>query len=251
MKLRAYILHLTRATGRKENAQRLLESCGVDGEIWPAVDGKQLSNSDMAAVVGSRLFEPDYPFPLKVGEVGCFLSHRQIWAEIIRCDLDYGLVFEDDVELDLNTFDEALDLGGRYVSTYGYVQLQNRRPEGPSQLIDRAGDCTLTQPMITPVRASAQLISREAAQSLLKASKKFDRPVDTFVQSHWHTGLKPAVIYPSGVSTISEKLDGSTIQSGHKPLSEKLYREIARFRYRRAVKRFSRYSLASDGADTP
>jgi len=61
--------------------------------------------------------------------------------------------------------------------------------------------------------------------------------VDAFVQAHWHTGLRPAAIHPAGVRTIAESLDGSTIQSGRKSLSERLGREVARFLYRRRVAR--------------
>jgi GR25 family glycosyltransferase involved in LPS biosynthesis len=254
MQVHVFVLHLARASARRDNAQALLENAqdiaGTTGELWPAVDGSTLSASELSSRVGSNLFDPAYPFPLKNGEIGCFLSHRAIWAEIIRRDLDAGLVFEDDVTLDTEVFAKAFGLAAKHVSKIGYVQLQNRPTKGTAHLVERRGPCSLNVPTITPVRASAQLISKSAAERLLSESENFDRPVDTFVQSHWFTGFRPGVIYPSGVSTISESLDGSTIQIRPKSFFEKLQREKNRFFYRRAVAKHSRASRASETPDS-
>ena len=244
MSAHAFVLHLTRARKRRDNAHALLKSCGVPGEIWAAVDGAALDPADLSADLRADLFDPAYPFPLKTGEVGCFLSHRQIWAEILHRNLDYALVFEDDVVLDKDVFPDALDLAARHVQNFGVVQLQNQHPQGPARLIDVQGACQLTFPTVTPVRLSAQLISRRGAAKLLENAGTFDRPVDTYVQSHWFTGLRPAVVYPGGIRTISDQLDGSTIQGGRKSLPERLWREVARFVYRRRIARLSKNSTA-------
>jgi len=244
MAAHAFVLHLARAQARRENAQALLADCGMPGEIWPAVDGGALPTDDLTAQVGAEIFAPTYPFSLRPGEVGCFLSHRQIWAEIIRRDLDYALVLEDDVALDPSVFPQALALAERKVKALGYIQLQTRPPRGPAMLLDQDGRCRLTQPVVTPVRASAQIISRSGARLLLEKSTRFDRPVDTYVQSHWFTGLRPGVVFPAGVQTISDQLEGSTIQVGRKSMWERVWRECARAIYRYRLARFSRQSRA-------
>lgn len=241
----AFVLHLTRARARADTARLLLDTCGLAGEIWEAVDGSRLSSGDLTGLVVEQVFEPRYPFMLNPGEIGVFLSQRQIWAEILRRNLDYALLFEDDVLLDPETFAGALRLASRNVMTYGYVQLQNRPVEGKHKLVDMEGPAIMTVPETTPLRASAQLISASAARLLLDQSDRFDRPVDTFVQSHWHTGLRPAVVYPSGVQTISDQLEGSTIQTRTKrTVMETLKREVSRTLYRRQVAQFSRQSSA-------
>ena len=246
--MRVYVLHLLRAEKRRANARRLLETCvetcGLAGEIWPAVDGAQMSSSDLEATIGSNLFAPPYPFTLRNGEIGCFLSHRQIWGEILRRGEDSALIIEDDAGLDPDLFPTALDLAARHVQDLGYIQLQTRPPRAPSTLIDKSGACALIAPQIGGLRTSAQVVSKSAAARLLALSSPFDRPVDTFVQSHWHTGLRAAMIAPSGVLEIADQLDGSTIQGADRPLAEKLRREIARGLYRRAVRRASRTSSA-------
>ena len=41
--------------------------------------------------------EPYHGRPLTYGEIGCFMSHFNIWTEIVERDLDMSLVFEDDI----------------------------------------------------------------------------------------------------------------------------------------------------------
>ena len=245
MQLRAYILHLTRATARRENAQALLRSCGVTGGLWPAVDGANMSSTDLSDVVGARLLDPEYPFPLKTGEIGCFLSHRQIWADLQSRPEDAALIIEDDAAIEAETFGLALDLATSNIAKLGYIQFQTRITDGPAALADTNGPCQLTVPQLGGLRTTAQMVSKEAAAHLLHLTEIIDRPVDTFVQSHWHTLLRPARIYPSGISDIADTLDGSTIQGGaKKPLLAKITREVARSRYRRAVARLSAASVA-------
>ena len=61
---RAFVLHLARAEKRRANARDLLETCGLNGEIWPAVDGAAVSARDLDATVGTHIFDPPYPFEI-------------------------------------------------------------------------------------------------------------------------------------------------------------------------------------------
>jgi hypothetical protein len=88
------------------------------------------------------------------------------------------------------------------------------------------------------------MVSWDAADHLLRLTESFDRPVGTFVQSHWHTGLRPAAIHPSGISDIADTLDGPTMQGRARGVLKKLRREWARYRYRQVVTRASRESGA-------
>jgi len=241
---RAFVLHLTRAKARRDNARTVLAGCGMEGEIWPAVDGGALSSTDLAACVGAQLFAPAYPFGLSAGEIGRFLSHRQVWAEIVRRDLDFGLIVEDDAALTPDPYANALRLALANIDTLGLIQFQTRPSDGAATLVDTVGPCVLSVPQEAGLFSTAQMVSWEAADHLLHLSESFDRPVDTFLQSHWHTRLRPAAIYPSGISDIADTLDGPSVQGRARGVLENLRREWACYRYRRAVTRASRKSGA-------
>ena len=241
---RAFVLHLPRATARRDNARAVLAECGMDGEIWPAVDGRAMSSTDLAACVGARIFAPAYPFGLGAGEIGRFLSHRQVWAEIVRRDLDFGLIVEDDAALTPDPYANALRLALANIDTLGLIQFRTRPSDGAATLVDTVGPCVLSVPQEAGLFSTAQMVSWEAADHLLHLSESFDRPVDTFLQSHWHTGLRPAAIHPSGISDIADTLDGPSVQGRARGVLENLRREWACYRYRRAVTRASRKSGA-------
>src|SRR6056297_2824506 len=143
MKMRAYVLHLERATARRANAQALLENCGLEGQIWPAVDGAKCASEDFENAVGAGLFDPPYPFALKTGEIGCFLSHRQIWADMQRHGAAAALIIEDDAGLDPETISQALHLAHRHIETLGYIQFQTRPPKGPATSLEATADMAL------------------------------------------------------------------------------------------------------------
>ena len=126
MELHAFVLHLARATGRRANAQSLKQACTATHgfaqvDVWPAVDGSAIPSDELSAIIGAHLFKPAYPFSLRSGEIGCFLSHRNIWSEMQSRDIDAALIVEDDAGLTLETFTQAIALASRHVGQLGLV----------------------------------------------------------------------------------------------------------------------------------
>jgi len=236
MKIKPFVIHLARATQRRVQVQQLLTRLGPDSQIVDAVDGAALPKAELSAAYQPDLHAPRYPFALRPGEIGCFLSHRSVWKTLLASDAEAALILEDDVELNKD-FDAALDLAQRHVGDFGYIQLQNRDCDGDE--IDRQDGYRLIRPQITPLRTSGQLVSRAAAKRLLEASSPFDRPVDTFLQMHWYTGLHLGVVTPACLTDRTAETGGSTIGAS-KPLLEKLQREWKRVSYRARVKRHSK-----------
>ncbi len=91
---------------------------------------------------------------------------------------------------------------------YALAPAMRRRP-GAGQRV------TLNHPSAPPLRALAQFVSNAAARRLLAVTERFDRPVDTFLQMSWITGVELLTFTPSGVYEISERarrLDDSAPQ---------------------------------------
>lgn len=235
MKIKPFVIHLARATQRRAQVEQLLQRLGPDSEIIDAVDGAALSQDQLTLAYQPNQLAPRYPFSLRPGEIGCFLSHRNAWTSLLDSDADAALILEDDVELN-GDFDAALSLATQHLAKNGYIQLQTRTCEGEE--LDHQDSYALILPRITPLRTSGQLVSRSAAESLLTATAPFDRPVDTFLQMHWHTDIHIAVITPACLTDRTAETGGSTIGS-QKPLLEKVQREWKRARYRSKVKHHS------------
>lgn len=235
--IETFVIHLARATSRRAQVDHLMDSTPYPSQILNAMDGALVPESQRVADISeTQLFAPRYPFALGPGEYGCFQSHRVAWKMIVDKGLDAALILEDDVAL-TDGFEAALKLASDHLEMFGYIQFQVRSVN-ESRVVAQVGGVSIVQPRVTPLRTSAQLVSRTAAQSLLDMTTQIDRPVDTFLQSHWHTGLHLTCVVPSGVEDRTAETGGSTISS-KRSIWAKAKREVLRNVYRRGVKRLS------------
>jgi glycosyl transferase, family 25 len=238
-RIEAFIIHLARAGQRRAQVQRIAAASPVPAQILDAVDGQLLNKADSDAVYVRRLLRPAYPFALSQAEIACFMSHRRAWREIADRNLDAGLVFEDDVEIDGELFSKAFEAGKKLIGKGCYLQFQVRNVPVKGRIIQRNQDVTVFHPPVAPLRASGQMIDRRAALALLASAERFDRPVDALVQMQWLTGVAVSVVMPSGLTEKSALIGGTTIQQRNKTVMQRIAHEVLRPIYRQSVSRLS------------
>jgi GR25 family glycosyltransferase involved in LPS biosynthesis len=232
--MKFFIIHLARAEQRKSNVERLRKIVPGDAEVIDAVDARNLSEDEIRKVSdGGRIFPP-YPFSLRPSEIACFMSHRKAWDLIARGDDAGAFILEDDVVLTEPEFGRAIALSQTHAGEEDFVRFPYKKREKPSRVVAKDGATCLFEPSVCGLGMQAQFVGRSAAVRLLKATERFDRPVDTLLQMTWLTGQIGLSVSPSGVREISQDIGGSTIGE-RKSISGKLYREIARPSYRFAL----------------
>lgn len=244
MRHAAFVISLERATQRLAHARTLLTQISLPAEILPAVDGNAMSAEEISAVYQRVVHKPRYPAGLRTGEIGCFLSHRAAWRMIVERDLDAALILEDDVRINQDQLAASIELLMTDCPDEAYVQFPVRRLPKAVRQVARGPRCRLVCPQVTPLRTSGQWVSRAAARRLLNCTQVFDRPVDTFLQMHWITGLRLLAIEPSGLSDLTAEL-GTTIGTD-KPgrlsferISNNLSRAVNRSWYRWQIAQLS------------
>ncbi|XP_051557514.1 procollagen galactosyltransferase 2 [Myxocyprinus asiaticus] len=135
-----YLINLKRRADRRDRMLHSFEVLGIDVTLTDAVDGKALNSSQLRALGIEML--PGYKDPyskrvLTKGEIGCFLSHYNIWKKVVELRQQQVLVMEDDVRFEpnfksrLNTIMEDIKQSGLewnliYV---GRKRLQIKHPE--------------------------------------------------------------------------------------------------------------------------
>lgn len=242
----AFIIHLERSSQRLPQVERLRAALPCASEIFPACDGALLSQAEVDRAYRRGLHAPHYPFALNRGEIGVFLSHRAVWRTIVERGLDYALTFEDDATLDPALFARTLALAAQSRKSWSYALAPSEKTFVRGAVLAEGEGVALIRPDSPPLRAIAQFVSRAAAEKLLAATAPFDRPVDTFLQMAWVTGVDLLALQPSGVRDGSAALGGSTIQPKKKPLMQKLARETLRPLYRAQVSLWSRFARRPD-----
>uniref|UniRef100_A0A914W2S2 Glycosyltransferase 25 family member n=1 Tax=Plectus sambesii TaxID=2011161 RepID=A0A914W2S2_9BILA len=95
-----YLINLARRPERLAKMRQAFALLGIEYQLWPAVDGRNLSE-DVLMARGVRMMpnyeDPYFKRPLKLGEIGCFLSHYDIWRDAKQNGYERVIVFEDDL----------------------------------------------------------------------------------------------------------------------------------------------------------
>lgn len=70
---------------------------------FDAIDGQNLTAKDLSSIHFLFGFEdPYFKRPMKMGEIGCFLSHFKLWNDIIQQGYQRAIILEDDVRFAAN-----------------------------------------------------------------------------------------------------------------------------------------------------
>ncbi|NKJ08890.1 glycosyltransferase family 25 protein [Rhizobium sp. SG741] len=238
MNIKALTIHLARAEKRRAQVEVLSSVLPFPSAIVDAVDGRLISEQERCRFYRPYLYRPFYPFTLSDNEVACFLSHRTAWQTIVNDNLDAALILEDDAAVDEH-FSASLTLALASLKQGDFIRFPVRDGREYGRLIARAESTSLIEPICPGLGMVAQLISRDAAIKLLKASERIDRPVDVFLQMAWMTAVVPKSVVPSGVQEISACLGGSTLKQDKTWLS-KCRHEILRPIYRTKIARYAK-----------
>lgn len=94
-----FVIHLDHETDKRTRLEEQLRREHLQYEFVPGVDGQ---NGDLSQYHFSVLPSWSEPFTRKTmtrGEVGCALSHYQLWKRIVDEHLPYTLILEDDTVL--------------------------------------------------------------------------------------------------------------------------------------------------------
>jgi GR25 family glycosyltransferase involved in LPS biosynthesis len=82
-----------------------IEKLMIEGIIMPS------SNADITFQDKERLtYMPKFRRFIKAGEFGCFLSHISIWKDIVKNNIDYAVILEDDVLFEKEEFERNMKI---------------------------------------------------------------------------------------------------------------------------------------------
>jgi len=186
--LRTYVVNLRRRTDRRARMTRILprELEPVFTSDWDSLfDGADLDHRRLDAA-GYQTFRwqidssnPWWSRPLKLGEIGCTLSHLACWQHAADTGAEHILILEDDVVLSpvfltgLLTSLRALDRQRFDLLYLGRYPLEPDKPAGPGLVSPGYSHCTF-----------AYLLRRSALRPLLDARLDLAIvPVDEFLPS--------------------------------------------------------------------
>lgn len=194
-----FVISLPSATQRKKIIESHLKKHGLQYEIFSAIDGRNTdpNTSTLYAGLWRRLF---FGKDLTGGEWGCLLSHRAVLQHIVDQDIDAAIILEDDVTLN-DRFSECVEMLMQHQDKWSLIRLFD-----PKKKKLLTAPKTEILPLNAPYKtyrlqnsyggAFAYLITKNAAEKLLKAMRKNYMPVDMIMGQPWITGIEITTVLP-------------------------------------------------------
>ncbi len=121
--LPVFIISLANATERRERITHIMNELGLEFTFEDAVDGREFN------VLQQEIYDPKkrlryFAKHLTGGDIGCTLSHKNIYQKIINQKIPQALILEDDIIIHdgfLETLREILFTDIPYDPPYRYA----------------------------------------------------------------------------------------------------------------------------------
>ena len=109
-KIKTYIINLKESTDRKEYMEEVMAPFGwLDIEYIEAVNGKQMSDSELRESFDQDKAKRHYGRELRPGEIGCTLSHKKCAQMLLDSDHHCALFLEDDLLWQTEKLEKVFD----------------------------------------------------------------------------------------------------------------------------------------------
>jgi glycosyl transferase family 25 len=209
-----YVVSLRSAAVRRARCAETLGRLGVSFDFFDAVDGAALSEAEMAAVYDAERNAREFKRPLSRGEIGCALSHYELWKRIAADEHGGAVILEDDFEA-AEQLPELLRQICSAPLENCMVKLFALGPVGGPQVALLSDGYRLVMPDRVPGQTLGYTVDRAAAAALAALALPMGRPVDMEIKHWWQFDVPVLVVQPTALR-VNLKQTGSAIETDRK-----------------------------------
>jgi len=193
-RLLTLVINLDRAVERRERITAQLQQLGLPWTRLPAVDARQLTDAQRAALDTVAYRRKHGMAPLD-GELGCYLSHVEAMRRLLASDCEFALVLEDDV-LPATQLPGVLRALMAHPERWDMVKLSAVHSGTPIPVLRLTEQHALAVMLSRCTGSSAYLVNRRAAQAYSDGLLPMSLPYDHVFDQGWHWGLKVRMVSP-------------------------------------------------------
>lgn len=199
-----FVINLAHSSARWHHVSQQLDRLQLPYERIEAVYGKALSESQIDAVFSNQLADKYFHYRLTRGEIGCYLSHIKAWQRIVEDGLDFGIVLEDDINIDA-LFAHVPYRIAAFKSAWDVIKLAAPFKDQPYDIIETDDRLNVVHyRRKPPMGACAQAISINGARHLLRLRPPIFRPVDVDLQWSFELGICTYGLVPYTVNNTHQ-----------------------------------------------
>jgi glycosyl transferase family 25 len=230
--LSIFVISLKESVQRRKRIKNHLDYLGLTFEWFDAVNGKNLSDSEINTLCDTEEIKK-HPIWLSRGAIGCALSHYYLYLEIIKRNLPYALVLEDDIILEnkfLPCFDnlvsslQSSEIVALFYQSKKPLKLISTSKKSINDYYSTYHPLRIGQPLST----GAYVITLDACKSLSKVILPIRFAADSWGYYHELGAFESLrCVYPRPVDSTDE---ASTIQYRNQNWKFNLKKIIERYK---------------------
>lgn len=223
--MKFYIINLKHDKDRKKHMISLCNSLNITPEIINAIYGKELPNVEDYINCNKEISIKRIQRILCPGEIGCIMSHQNIYKKMIEENIQYATVLEDDVDLSedikyFTTFDfRTLDFDILLLGYHGTKSREHLNLKG-IKVYSVNPNYTIYSLLEIAYGTYGYIVSLEGAKRILKQSLRFDVPIDHYTGNNKIN--KVLCVYPQLVFINKELSDESILTKERQLLNSKI-----------------------------
>lgn len=219
LNIKIFVISLQRSLDRRKQVEKEMQKISLPWSFLDAVDGSALASkpTEYKSAKVKRL----QGYELTPNEIGCYLSHKEVWKRCVDENAP-TLVLEDDFVLAPN-FENVLSTILEADDCWDLLRLQGLYEVPYKTLFEKSG-VAFVRNEGDAVGATAYLLKPEVAKKLIQYSSDIYEPVDHFLEHHQKHGLEFLAIRPYPIditrakSTIADRSERSPVKGLRKRL---------------------------------
>jgi len=181
--MKVFVINLESSIDRRHRMESLLKHTSLDWEIFPAFDGRKMTDLERDSLYDGSKALKNVGRQMSNGEIGCAISHRNIYHKMLKAGITEAVVLEDDVELERD-FESVVSAISALQLKNTVLKLEDRCEKVVSSCWGRLS-IDKTYSIRKPVEkkyfgAYGYYLDVEAAKRLLSVDQKI-----TDVSDHW------------------------------------------------------------------
>jgi glycosyl transferase family 25 len=233
-----FVINLATSPERRRACAEHLTRLGLTPTFVDAVDGRTMSDAEIAALVDEDGRLRRAPKPLSKAEVGCYLSHWKVLETIVAEGLPQALVMEDDLMAG-EALPAVLDaLAAAALPPYDMIKLGISEPQTKpfTAILPLTGGAELVRHHNVVNSNLAYVITRAGAERFLRYGRPIRYPVDVAMNRAWRHGMDilgvrpwPVLPNPAFASTIGgERFEDKAAGHALERRARKAYDSLAK-----------------------
>lgn len=237
--MKCFIINLDRSKDRFDLMTVQMRKVALSFERVPAVDGRELTEASVGALISAKR---SWTAPITPTEVGCFLSHKKCLEAIANGQDEYAIVLEDDVVFSQGAA-SLLNTTDWIPNDADVIKLE---AQGKKVLLGELSSCRGTHFSIgrllsTHILAAAYIVSKRGAIRILENMTIVSAPVDHFLFNTSYGILEklhvyqctPAICKQAGLVSTLQEQRSEVYKRPH--FGKRILREIKRLFVRASI----------------